>query len=308
MVDTQGLGPCAVRRGGSTPFVRTIYHMTDKTAAKKSILKRETNGNILLIVTIPWETVQKAQDSVIDHLVENSNIQGFRPGKAPKKVVLEHTDPQKLQEETLRDLLPGAYSEAVREYDIRPMSNPKIHVDKLENDKPWVFTATTCEMPEIKLGEYKDKIKNLATKSKIVLPGKEQKEPGFDEIMEVISKEAKVEIPQMLVEEEVDRLLAQTLDEIKRLGLSLEQYLSSTKKTPEILKQEYTTKAENDIKVELILQKISEEENISVDDKELEEAINKAKTPEEKAYLEQNRYMLVSILRQQKTLDFLKNL
>ncbi len=282
--------------------------MTEKKTEKKSIIKREDSGNIVLTVEIPWNTVQKAQDSVIDRLVQRANIQGFRPGKAPKKVVLEHTDPQKLQEETLRDLLPAAYSEAVREHDIRPMANPQIHVDKLESGQPWVFKATTCEMPEVRLGDYKDKIKSLTAKSKIVVPGKEQKEPSFDEMMEIVTKEAKVRIPQMLVEQEVDRFLAQTLDEIKRLGLTLEQYLSSTKKTPETLKQEYTLKAENDIKVELVLQKISEDENITVEDKELEEAINKAKSPEEKTYLEQNRYMLASILRQQKTLDFLKNI
>ncbi len=282
--------------------------MANTKTEKKSIIKREDNGNIVLTVEIPWETVQKAQDAVVEGLVKHANIQGFRPGKAPKKVVLEHTDSQKLQEETLRELLPAAYSEAIREHEVRPMSNPQIHVDKLEHGKAWIFTATTCEMPEVKLGDYKDKVKSLTAKSKIAVPGKEQKEPSFDEMMEIVTQTAEVKIPQMLVEQEVDRFLAQTLDEIKRLGLTLEQYLSSTKKTPELLKQEYTAKATNDIKVELVLQKISEDENITVDDKEIEEAVNKAKSPEEKAYLEQNRYMLASILRQQKTLDFLKNL
>ncbi len=63
-----------------------------------------------------------------------------------------------------------------------------------------------------------------------------------------------------------------------------------------------------DLKVEFALQKIAEEEKIVVEDKEIEEAIQKAKDETEKKHLESNRYLLASILRQQKTLDFIKNL
>ena len=41
---------------------------------------------------------------------------------------------------------------------------------------------------------------------------------------------------------------------------------------------------------------------------EIEEAIKKATSPEERTHLESNRYLLSSIIRQQKTLDFLKTL
>ena len=43
-------------------------------------------------------------------------------------------------------------------------------------------------------------------------------------------------------------------------------------------------------------------------EKEVEEAINQAKTEAEKQNLEGNRYLLASIIRQQKTLDFIRNL
>ena len=53
---------------------------------------------------------------------------------------------------------------------------------------------------------------------------------------------------------------------------------------------------------------IAESEKITVEEKEIEEAIQKAKSEEEKKHLEGNKYLLAAILRQQKTLDFLKNL
>src|SRR5665213_829387 len=154
-----------------------------------STITREENGNITLHVDIPLEAIQKAQEVVVNQLVDQTHIQGFRKGKAPKKVVLEHSDPDKLREETLRKVLPNAYMQAVQEHSLRPMMNPKIHVEKVEEGKPWTFTATTCEVPEIKLGNYRTKVQELTAKAKIVIPGKEQKEPNFDDIMQIVTDE-----------------------------------------------------------------------------------------------------------------------
>ena len=102
--------------------------------------------------------------------------------------------------------------------------------------------------------------------------------------------------------------MAQTLDEVKRLGLTLDQYLASTGRNTEALREEYAKKAEGDIKLEFILQKIAEDEKITVEEKEIDEAITQAKTEVERQNLQNNRYLLASIIRQQKTLDFLRNL
>jgi len=98
------------------------------------------------------------------------------------------------------------------------------------------------------------------------------------------------------------------LDEVKTLGLTLDQYLASTHKTVEEVKKDYAQRATNDITVEFVLQKVADEEKITVSDKEIEEAITKAPTPAEKENLEKNKYLLAAILRQQKTFDFLKSL
>ena len=126
--------------------------------------------------------------------------------------------------------------------------------------------------------------------------------------MKAALTDAKVQIPAILVEQEADRLLSQLLNDIKRLGLSLDQYLASTNRKPEDLRAEYAKRAEDDIKLEFVLQKIAELEKITVDDTEIEEAIQKAKDPAEKQNLSANKYLLAGILRQQKTLDLLMNL
>jgi len=274
-------------------------------------LQKEENGTIKLTITIPNADVKKAWEEVILAIVENAEIQGFRKGKAPRKLVEEKVDKEKIREEVLRKLLPVAYTEAIKTQGIRPIINPKIHVEKLEDpttNKDWQFIALTCEAPEIKLGKYKENIQKITAKSKIAIPGKETMPAKFEEIVKALLDSVTGQIPAILVDNETDRLLSQTLEDVKKLGLTLDQYLSSTGKNPQILREEYRKKAENDIRLEFTLLKIAEEEKITVEDKEVEEAIKASKSDEERKNLETNRYLLASILRQQKTLDFLKNL
>ncbi len=273
-----------------------------------SAIQKLEDGTITLTVTIPYEDVKKTREQVIASYTKSAQVPGFRKGKAPKKIVEEKIDEEKVKEEVLRKLLPEFYLQAINEQKVSPVIAPKIHVSKLEDGKDWQFNAVTCEAPEIILGDYKDKIREVTAKSKIVIPGKEQAQTSFDDIVNELLASVTINIPAIIIEGEVDRLLSQTLDEVKKLGLTLEQYLSSTGRTAEDLRKEYEKKAENDIKLEFVLQKIAETENIRIEDKEIDEAIQQAKNDAERKNLEANRYLLASILRQQKTLDFLKNL
>ena len=275
-----------------------------------SAIQKQDDGTIILTITIPAALVKTTRDTLIAEAVKSADMPGFRKGKAPKKLVEESLNTEKIKEETLRKLLPDAYIEAVKTHKIKPIINPQIHVQKLEDGKDWQYTATTCEMPDVDLGNYKKAIGAVTAKSKIVIPGKEEAttEAKLDDIVKALLETVKVSIPKVLIDSETERLLAQTLDEIKRLGLTLDQYLGSTGRTAEALKAEYEQKAIADMKFEFALQKISETEKITVEEKEIDEAIQKAKDEAERKHLEGNRYMLASILRQQKTLDFLKNL
>ncbi len=276
----------------------------------KAILARQDDGTLTLTLTIPQEAVKKARTEVVKNMAAGAELPGFRKGKAPEKLVEEKLNQDQVREEILKNLLPQIYTDAVEEHKIRPIMNPKLHVEKIEDDKDWIVTALTCEMPEVDPGAYKENVKKITAKSKIVIPGKEEeaKKPSTEEVLKVVLDGAKVSVPAILVEQEADRLIAQLLDDIKRLGLSLDQYLGSTKRNPQDLRAEYATRAESDIKLEFVLQKIAEDAKISVDPKEVDEAITKAKSPQEKESMEANRYLLAGILRQQKTLDFLMNL
>jgi len=273
-----------------------------------SIIEKQEDGTIILNITIPSKIIKDTTEIVLEEVVKSANVAGFRKGKAPKKIVEGKVDKDKVKEEVLRKLLPQAYAQEIKKHDIKPIINPRIHVEILEDDKDWKFTASTCEAPQVDLNGYKENIKKITAKSKIIVPGKEEKKTSFEEIITELQKSVSAKVSKIIVEQEVDRLLAQTLSEIKRLGLTLDQYLGSVHKTVEDLKKEYENKATNDIKLEFVLQKIAEEEKITVTDAEIEDTIKNAKDENERKGLEANKYLLASVIRQQKTLDFLKKL
>lgn len=273
-----------------------------------SALQKLEDGTISLQITIPQARVEEARGEVLKETAQKAEVPGFRKGKAPEHMVEDKLDDQKMDEEILRKLLPQTYLEAVQEHKLNPIVSPQIHVQKLGKEGDWTYTALTCESPAVELGNYKEEVKKLTAKSKIVVPGKEPEQVGFDQITKAILDNIKVNVPKMIVQREVDRLLSQTLDEVKRLGMNLDQYLSSTGRTVEGLRAEYETRAINDIKLEFALQKIAEEEKINVTDKEIDDAVNEAKTEEERKNLEANRYLLATIIRQRKTLDFIRSL
>jgi len=273
-----------------------------------SAIVRLPKNTIELTLTVPAAEVQKMYEHVVEDAVANAEIKGFRKGKAPRAKVEEQLDKVKVNEEILRHLLPKVYSDAVREHNISPIINPKVEILSMEEGKDWQFKATTCEKPEVKLNDYKEKVKNITAKSKIVIPGKEQEQPKAEEIFDVLLASASVDLPDFVIDAEVDRLLSHMLNEIKALGLSLEQYLATTGKTAQALRDDYRKQAERDLQLEFVLEQIAEDEKITVGQPEIEEAVKQVKDPKEQEAIAQNPYMLAQILRRQKTLDFIRSL
>lgn len=286
----------------------------EKKTAKKTTpkqekeLMREKDGTIVLTITIPHAKVEEARKKITDKAIKNVEVSGFRKGTAPKKIAEKNISKEKIKEETLRSLIPDAYAASVKKNNLNPIITPKIHIDQFADGTDIKFKALTAEEPEVKLGSYKDKVKKVTAKSKIVVPGKEQKKPTMGEIVEAAMEDIEVNVPKILVDQEVNRLLSQLLDELKRLGMTIEQYLESGKKTAETLRKEYEEKAENDLKLEFALRKIAQSEKITVEEKDIKDALDKVEDPNRKEEIAKNPYLIAGIIRQQKTLDFLANL
>ena len=78
-------------------------------------------------------------------------LPGFRPGKAPRKLLEARFGREAMLDQVVSDAVPGRYSEAVTTSDLRPIGQPDIEVTKKEYGEDLEFTAEVDIRPEIEL-------------------------------------------------------------------------------------------------------------------------------------------------------------
>lgn len=274
-----------------------------------SAVARESDGNVQITFTIPFEVVKKAQDETIAEYAKDMMIPGFRKGKAPLEKVAAKISRSSLVEHSLSHILPSALASAVKEHSVHIAIYPKFELISADENKDWQIRAITCELPEINLGSYKTiipgEIRAISIKKE---PTREEKEQT---VIKTLLTNIKFQIPKILIEQEVDSRLSNLLSRVEKLGLALESYLISIGKTPETIRSDYETQARDSIALDLILSRIVEAENIKIGEKEIEEALKisaSTQKPTAEEDPEQRKKILESILKKRKALDFLVTL
>ena len=97
----------------------------------------------------------------------------------------------------------------------------------------------------------------------------------IDELLKAAIKNMKVEVPDVMVNEEVDRMLGQYEENLKMQGLTLEQFYQFTNSDESALKEQMKEEALNRVKSRLLLEEIAKVEKIEVSDSEADEEAKK---------------------------------
>lgn len=293
------------------------------TANKKtiaSVVARSDDGGIQITFTIPFATIDAERQEALKEYAKDLEIPGFRKGMAPLEKVAEKVPAESLVEHTLRHILPKALAEAIVKHKIKPAVYPKFELVSAKEGEDWQVRALTCELPEIELGDYKSAVTGALRAKKLWTPASAKATAKPNEgapeekdqlVIKTLLETVNAKIPQLLIEEEVNARLASLLDRIEKLGLTLETYLASLRKTPEKLRDEYSESAKNTIALDLILEKIAEEQKITADEAKIDEVIKNqpadTKT-EEKPETPEQRRVIARILRRRASLDYLTSL
>jgi len=98
--------------------------------------------------------VDETFEAVTKDFRREANLPGFRPGKAPKEMVLRKYE-KDIQEETKRKLIAEAYRQAVEEQKLDVLGHPDIEEIQFGRGQPLQFAATIETAPEFELPEYK---------------------------------------------------------------------------------------------------------------------------------------------------------
>ncbi len=100
------------------------------------------------------------------------------------------------------------------------------------------------------------------------------KEEGRTAILDVLVSKATIEFPEILVAEEINRMTQEFQSQVEMMGIPFEQYLEHTKKSLEDLRKDWDEQAKKRLSAGIILEKLADEDEIEIDSKEVEEAMN----------------------------------
>jgi len=152
------------------------------------------------------------------------------------------------------------------------------------------------------LDELKEKVKeNIISEKKI-----RDIEKRRASIIEELVKNTKIESPEILVENETNKSLAQMKDDIERMGGKFDEYLAQTKKTEEELRKDFRESSEKKAKIQLIFNKIAEVEKIEPNKEILENEVKEVMKHYPDASEVNARIYVTTILLNQEVLKLLE--
>jgi trigger factor len=117
----------------------------------KSTVEQLSPTRVRINVEVPFTELQPDFDRAYKELAKQVRLPGFRPGKAPAKLLEARVGREAMLDQVVNEALPSRYGQAVTESDVRPLGQPDIQVTKKEYGEELVFTAEVDVRPEITL-------------------------------------------------------------------------------------------------------------------------------------------------------------
>ena len=119
----------------------------------KSCEKLE-KSKVALTIEVSAEDFEAAINKAYLKMRGKMNIPGFRPGKAPRKIVESMYGAEVFYEEAVNIVLPDAYEKAIDDEKLEVVGYPEVELENCGKDGV-TFKATVAVYPEVKLGQYK---------------------------------------------------------------------------------------------------------------------------------------------------------
>lgn len=108
-----------------------------------------------LKITAPAAEVNAGYKKAVQKIADQVNIPGFRKGKAPRAIIEMHYGKEDVKQEAFEIVANKAYSEALDQEKLIPVSDPKVEESTFEEGKDMELTIKVTLKPEPELGEYK---------------------------------------------------------------------------------------------------------------------------------------------------------
>jgi trigger factor len=120
----------------------------------KSTVEPLEGNKVKLSVQVDVDEFEKDIDAAFRRIAKEVRLPGFRPGKAPRRLLEAKLGSEVGREEALREALPSYYVQAVKEHDVDVIAPPEIDITDGQEQGPVSFDAVVEVRPVITIGGY----------------------------------------------------------------------------------------------------------------------------------------------------------
>ncbi|MFH1472807.1 MAG: trigger factor [bacterium] len=274
--------------------------------------ERLPNAEALITGEITLSFLVSLRAEALKTLGQDAKFPGFRPGHIPEDVLVKNIGEMRILEETAEIALAREYENIIKETKFSVLGRPEISITKLAPSIPLEFRIKVYLEPEFDLPDYKKIAKEIKAEKPDVSNVDKEKEYKVLEkrrlaIIGALIAPIKVDVPEILIEVELDKMLGQFREDVGRSGVEWKQYLEQIKKKEEDIRNEWRDKAVDRVKAELVIAKIAEKEKIEPEKEIVEHEAKHLLEHYPEADLIRAKVYVYAHIRTQKVLEFLES-
>ena len=120
----------------------------------KSTVETLEGNKVKLSVEVDEAEFDRDIDAAFRKIAREVRIPGFRPGKAPRRILEARIGLAPAREQALQDAIPGYLADAVKEHDVDVIAPPEIDITAGEEDGPVAFDAVVEVRPHVVVPGY----------------------------------------------------------------------------------------------------------------------------------------------------------
>lgn len=120
----------------------------------RTVVEPLDGNKVKLSVEVDEQEFEKAVDAAFRKIALEVRIPGFRPGKAPRRLLEARIGAEAARQEALRDALPEYYAQALEEADVDAIAAPEIDITSGQDDGPVAFDAVVEVRPNVSIAGY----------------------------------------------------------------------------------------------------------------------------------------------------------
>lgn len=120
----------------------------------KATVEPLEGNKVKVSVEVDEDEFETAVDAAFKKIAREVRIPGFRPGKAPRRILEARLGKDIARSQAIQDALPDYYARAVREHDVDVIAAPDIDITDGQDEGPIAFDAVVEVRPVITVGGY----------------------------------------------------------------------------------------------------------------------------------------------------------